>query len=136
MVITQILQCIDAFGFFGEVLMFFLICASLFCFQISFLPSYIFFYVSFFPLSLLFFLFFAPLLFFSLGHTFLHTASLYQSKIIFFLLSTSVVHFYLLLTLISFANPTLMFPKLVSCHLCCLSPLCTLQPIVCFNDFL
>ncbi len=119
---------------FGEVLMFFSFVLHFLVLK-SFFPFYSFFLVSFFPLSLLFFLsfflLFAPLLFFSLSHTFLHVASpsFLHSKIIFFPLSISVMHFHSLLTFISFANFTLMSPKLVSCHLHCLSPPCTL-PLV------
>ncbi len=115
---------------FGEVLMFFLICASFLLFHKSlfFLLTYFLclLFSSFPPFLSLFLSFLCSP---SFTHTFLHIASLYHSKIIFFLLSTSVVHFRLLLTLISFANLTSMFPKHVSCQLHCLSPLCTLSPI-------
>ncbi len=120
LVIFQILQCIDAFGFciwllhLVKFFSFFKICASFFCFQISFLPSYIFFlclpFSSFPPFLSLFLSFLCSSFVFSLSHTFLHVASLYHSKK-------------------KKKKKNLMFPKLVSCHLHCLSLPCTLPSI-------
>jgi hypothetical protein len=83
---------------------------------------FLFFLFPSFSFSLSFFSL-LPLFFFSLSYTFLHVASpsFLHSKIIFFPLSISVMHFHSLLTFISFVNLTLMSPSLF--HVTCIASL-------------